>query len=146
MGLIRRVLLIMRGYLNAAGDTLDRAAEEEARREARARKEALEELGGAGRAAGSTSSAAQERTGGIGPTSSAIASDYAVLGLRPDAELSAVEATWRELARRADPKRFPPGSEEEKKAAELLGRINESYARIREHVNPTEARFGRLEL
>lgn len=145
MGLIRRILLIMQGYVSAAGDTLDRAAEEEARREARARREALEELGAAGQAADPASSAAH-RTGRAEPASSAIASDYAVLGLRPDAELSAVEATWRELARRADPKRFAPGSEEEKKAAELLGRINKSYARIREHVNPTEGRFGKLEL
>ncbi len=78
-------------------------------------------------------------TGGLEP-------DYLLLGVPVGADLDIVEAAWRRLARRADPKRFPPGSEEEKRAGVLLCRINDAYARIRESVNPTEGRFGRLEL
>jgi len=76
----------------------------------------------------------------------ALAQDYLTLGVRVGSDLEAVEAAWRLLARRADPKRFPAGSDEEKRAGELLAQINESYTRIRESVNPTEGRFGRLEL
>jgi len=75
-----------------------------------------------------------------------LASDYAVLGLTSEAKIEAVEAAWAQLARRADPKRFPEGSEESKRAAEILKKINTSYERIRESLNPTEGRFGKLEL
>ena len=68
------------------------------------------------------------------------------MGVKPGSDLDAVESKWRELVRRADPKRFPLGSEEERRAAEILNSVNGAYARIREDLNPTEGRFGRLEL
>jgi len=147
MGIVRRIALVLKGYLSATGDRLDRIAAEEERREAQSRRDALEELK-------STQAAAEAlRARGVPAAATArsveaerLARDYRLLGVTPGAELNAVEAAWRNLASRADPKRFPSGSEDERRAAELLKSINSAYARIREAVNPTEGRFGQLEL
>jgi hypothetical protein len=131
----------MRGYVKAAEDRAERVAAEEELRLAKARKEALDELTEPVPARPDIRPAVRQSEVQL-----RAAADYRMLGLRPDAALEQVEAAWRELARRADPKRFPEGSDEEKRAADILKRINGAYARIREYVNPTEGRFGRLEL
>ncbi len=145
MGIFGRLILILKGYVGAAGDRVERVAVEEELRLARARKEALEELRSVDASVGV---APVEVTGPAvsRPAAKTLAADYRLLGMAPGAGLESVEAAWRELARRADPKRFPADSEEEKRAAEILKSLNEAYARIRESVNPTEGRFGRLEL
>lgn len=140
MSILRRIVLIVKGYLSSASETMDRVAAEEELREAQAKRRALEELRGA----------ASEPTHAGAPSAptiaSALAADYRLLGVAAGSDLQTVEAAWRELARRADPKRFPAGSDEEKRAAEILRLVNDAYARIRESLNPTEGRFGRLEL
>ncbi len=154
MGVLQRLILILKGYIGATGDRVERLAVEEELRLARARQEALEELRSAQMrqpSAGSTSSqrlspsAHGTRISDSVPADYLLA-DYRLLGVKPGSGLDTVEGAWRELARRADPKRFPSGSQEERKAAEILKSINGAYARIREGLSPTEGRFGRLEL
>jgi len=147
MSIFQRIILIFRGYLSATNDRLERIAIEEEAREAKSKKDAAKELDSL---ASSPTISHTEPVIGTLPQQpsivSALAADYKLLGLSPGADIEAIESAWRELARRADPKRFPPGSAEEKRAAEILRAINEAYARIREAVNPTEGRFGKLEL
>lgn len=144
MGIFNRIGIVIRSYLHSTSDKIERVAMEEEIRQARARKEAMEELKSL-EAQPAPQAVRQPRV--HTPTiSSELASDYRLLGIRPGVDLDAVEAAWRQLVHRADPKRFPAGSEEEKRAAEILKKVNEAYVRIREHVNPTEGRFGQLEL
>lgn len=146
MGIFRRLALIMKGYVSATGDRLDKIAAEEELRETRSRQKAAKELESA--TATDRFRARTDATGHVVVADAAprLANEYRLLGLKPGAQLEAVEAAWRELARRADPKRFPSGSPEERKAAEILNAVNDAYASIRESLNPTEGRFGRLEL
>lgn len=144
MGILSRIGTILRSYAHSTTDRIERVAVEEEIRQAKARKEAEEEM----KALELEPVAQTPRQPRIQPPiiSTELASDYRLLGVRPGADLDAVEAAWHQLVQRADPKRFPAGSEEEKKAAEILKKINEAYVRIREHLNPTEGRFGQLEL
>jgi len=147
MSIFQRLVLVIRSYFATASDRIDEIAADEAAREAAARRKAVEEIksweGTGGLAPGETPSAAR-RADTV--QQAKLAPDYRLLGLSPGADLAAVEEAWRRLAARADPKRFPAGSEEEKRAAEILKSINEAYERIRESLIPTEGRFGQLEL
>lgn len=132
MSLLKRIALVIRSYAVSAGDKLESvAAEEELRR------------------AGERAAPAQQKAESSPPApvrTTKLEADYRYLGVKPGADLTAVESAWRALAARADPKRFPSGSDQERQAAQILSRLNESYYRIREELNPTEGRFGRLEL
>lgn len=147
MSIVRRIALVLKSCLSSTGERLDRIAAEEERRDAESLKKALEEVKSAqapsSRLAPSSAATASRQAS---PEAVRLASDYRLLGVSPGSDLNAVEAAWRNLAARADPKRFPAGSDEEKRAAELLNSINQSYARIRAALNPTEGRFGQLEL
>ena len=136
MGVFERLIGIIRGYFTAASARIERAAEEA---EHRARLEAVREL----EAGQTTRPPPVERPA---PAQHQLTADYRLLGLPPGADLAQAEAAWRRLADRADPKRFPAGSDEEQRAAQILTSVNQAYARIRELLNPTEGRFGRLEL
>ena len=150
MGIIRRLLLIAKGYVTSTSERLNTLAAEEERAQAQARKAALAEVKELADADTISRRYPKEITAISSEQSKAelsqLSADYRLLGLTNDADLQTVEVAWRELARRADPKRFPSGSEEEKRAAEILDSINSAYARIRESINPTEGRFGQLEL
>lgn len=129
MSILRRIAVVLKSYVVDAGEKFDRIAADEEMRKAPV--------------------PATERpaaTPTLMPRTDPLAADYRYLGLEPGASLEAVESAWRKLASRADPKRFPAGSEEEKRAAEILRSLNEVYSRIREALNPTEGRFGNLEL
>jgi len=147
MGIIQRIAIVIRSYFATASDRIDEIAADEAAREAAARRNAVEEIksweGAGGLARGETPVAAQRADTA---QQAKLAADYRLLGLTAGADLAAVEDAWRGLATRADPKRFPSGSEEEKRAAEILKSISEAYERIRESLIPTEGRFGQLEL
>jgi len=147
MGLLTRIAIVIKSYVTAAGDRMERVAAEEELREAKARRKALEELKSLEADQAASTSPPSRRVPSPPPAvSESLAADFRLLGLAPGADLTAVEAAWRKLAERADPKRFPAGSEDEKKAARILESINAAYARIREALNPTEGRFGQLEL
>lgn len=126
----------MRGYLTTSQERINQiAAEEELRRTAEQHK-----------TNGSLLSITVQTQTAIPPRQAHLIADYKTLGIKPGSSLDEVEAAWKRLALRADPKRFPSGSEEEKKAAAILDSINRAYANIREELNPTEGRFGKLEL
>ena len=140
MGLIKRIVLIIKSYAHSANNRIEMlAAEEELRHAAGIHK-------------------TSPKSDSIDPISDAspakvhshatnqLSTDYLLLGIKPGSDLDTIESAWRRLALRADPKRFPSGSDEEKKAAEILKSINEAYERVREAMNPTEGRFGQLEL
>lgn len=138
MSILKRLSIVIKGYISATGDRLDQIAAEEELREASAKRTT-----NPGSVTAAPSAPPHFRPHTIPER---LLGDYRLLGLRPEATLDEVEATWRNLALRADPKRFPSGSTEEHKAAEILRSLNEAYARIREHLHPTEGRFGQLEL
>ncbi|OFX13910.1 MAG: hypothetical protein A2Z18_07570 [Armatimonadetes bacterium RBG_16_58_9] len=132
--------------MGVTGDRIERIAAEEEVRLAQARKEALAELQSDAPRKHRPIARTARRPARTDKISESLAADYRLLDLAPGCNLETVENAWRNLARRADPKRFPSGSDEEKRAAEILKSINAAYARIREDINPTEGRFGNLEL
>lgn len=71
---------------------------------------------------------------------------FQTLGIAPTEDLSKVQATYQQLAGRADSRRFPDGSMEQQAAAQILERINNAYDTVRRKLDPTENRFGKLEL
>ena len=71
---------------------------------------------------------------------------FQTLGIPPTEDLSKVQATYQQLAGRADSRRFPDGSIEQQAAAQILERINNAYDTVRRKLDPTENRFGKLEL
>jgi len=145
MEILKRLSLVVRSYIATANDKLGAIAADEGLRTAQSSRQARDELAKALERIGSLDRPAAATPRRITPLDK-LAPDFRLLGLDATAGLTQVEAAWRRLASRADPKRFPAGSEEEKRAAEILGSLNEAYARIREALNPTEGRFGRLEL
>lgn len=73
------------------------------------------------------------------------AADYRLLGVPIGGDLSAVEAAYKKLADRCDPRRFPDGSPEQRDAQRILERVNASYDVLRKRLDPTENRFNKLE-
>ena len=74
------------------------------------------------------------------------ASDYRVLGVPVGSDLMMVLAAYEKLSRRCDPRRFPDKPTEQAEAARILVRVNASYENLRKRLDPTENRFGKLEL
>ena len=72
--------------------------------------------------------------------------DYRVLGLAIGSDLAQVTAEYEKLSRRCDARRFPDGSAEQKQAEAILVRINAAYDALHRRLDPTENRFGKLEL
>ncbi len=72
--------------------------------------------------------------------------DYRVLGVPVGSDFVTVQAAYEKLALRCDPRRFPDGSIEQKQAEVILARVNGAYESLRKRLDPTESRFGRLEL
>ena len=145
MSLLRRIAIVIKSYLADAESRIERVASDEEMLTPDDRRRALDEL----RATRGSSDKAPAETASSSPVhefSHELLKSYKTLGLQPPSEPAIVEREWRRLAERADPKRFPAGSEEERRAADILNSINDAYAKIREHLNPTEGRFGRLEL
>jgi hypothetical protein len=74
------------------------------------------------------------------------AADFRVLGVPVGSDLPTVQAAYEKLSRRCDPRRFPEGSNEQKEADRILARVNVAYDALRKRLDPTENRFGKLEL
>ena len=74
------------------------------------------------------------------------ASDYRVLGVPIGSDLGTVQSAFEKLARRCDPRRFPDKSREQKDAQRILERVNVAFEALRKRLDPTENRFGKLEL
>jgi len=74
------------------------------------------------------------------------AADFRVLGVPVGSDLPTVQTAYEKLSRRCDPRRFPEGSNEQKEADRILARVNVAYDALRKRLDPTENRFGKLEL
>jgi len=72
--------------------------------------------------------------------------DYRVLGVPVGSDLAVVQTAYEQLSRRCDPRRFPDNSAEQKDAERILVRVNAAYEALRKRLDPTENRFGKLEL
>lgn len=69
---------------------------------------------------------------------------YRVLGLSENADLAAVRRAYRELIARSDPNRFPEGSPEREKAAQIQQRIEQAYQTLLLHLDHSAQRFRNL--
>ena len=69
-----------------------------------------------------------------------------ILGAEPDETFGAIKRRYDRLVERADPDRFPKGSEEARQAANIRTRVNAAFAVLREAADPTDRRFGSLEI
>ena len=70
---------------------------------------------------------------------------FQTLGIAVTHDLSLVQSTYETLVRRADARRFPDGSAEQKAVESILERVNVAYDVIRRKLDPTENRFSKLE-
>ena len=71
--------------------------------------------------------------------------DYVVLGVPVGSELGVIESKYEDLIRRCNPDRFAVGSEDRKKAQEILDRVNAAHDSLRKKLDPTQNRFDKLE-
>ena len=69
-----------------------------------------------------------------------------ILGVTPTATFIEIKQAYLRLEERSDPAKFPSGSIEARKAGEIRQRVREAFALLSEHCDPTERRFGNLEI
>lgn len=69
-----------------------------------------------------------------------------ILGVAEGADFREVRKSYERLDRRSDPEKFPAGSDEQKRAAELRERIRWAYRKLTADVSEQEKRFGSLEI
>ena len=91
------------------------------------------------------------QTGGAASTQSANQPDpleyhYRLMGVEPGMEFSTVQAAYNKLTARADPGRFPAGSNEAREAQAIRDRAETSYRILRDALDPTSRRFDLIEL
>jgi hypothetical protein len=161
MGISRRIQRILKGYVKTARERLD-----ELEAELNARRELAEYLEpGSGASTDLPSSkpvTARDAVSSVRPTpppspqgtpaasasqmSAELLSHFRLLGIPPTADLRQAQEAYKHLTARADPRRFPEGSEERQRAEQILQRIQQAYDAVRQHLDPTSARFDRLEL
>ncbi|NSW80136.1 MAG: hypothetical protein HPY54_14010 [Chthonomonadetes bacterium] len=154
MGITRRIKRIAKAYLRSARQRLDDLEAELARREL---EEALQPGGGLrdepprlDPVTSADQPASPSRAGEVSIQPDTPAVDlpacYRLLGLPEDATLEQLETTYHNLMKRADPSRFPEGSEERKRAESIQEKIQLAYRKIREQIDPTFARVSRIDL
>ncbi len=149
MALGKRISRLMRAFIEEQWQRLESLTQEE-EAEARARREALQELerdlnqpsAAALPAPGSAAAPREPKQASVDPVQHA----YRVLGLPPDADLPTVRRTYRELAAKSNPSRFPEGSPERAKAEQIHAQIEHAYRLLLRHLDPSADRFHDLEL
>ncbi|MCS6951035.1 MAG: J domain-containing protein [bacterium] len=155
----RRIRRLIKGYVKSARERLD---ELEAELNARRELEEYLEPGGAfgtpspanipARVETSTPSAAMQTTeeksasSDLPPLPADLRAHYRLLGIPPNADIDQAQEAYKQLMERANPERFPEGSEERRRAEQIRQRIQQAYDAIRQHLDPTSARFDRLEI
>ncbi|GMV37520.1 MAG: hypothetical protein AMXMBFR61_20280 [Fimbriimonadales bacterium] len=70
---------------------------------------------------------------------------YKVLGLPSGSDFALVRHAYERLSHRSNPSRFPEGSEEATRAAEVRKRVEDAYHALRRALDPSAARFSDLE-
>jgi len=74
------------------------------------------------------------------------AADYRVLGVPVGSDLATVQSSYEKLVRRLDPSRFTEDPAAQKDALRILERVNSAFESLRNRLDPTQNRFGKLEL
>lgn len=157
MGMGRRIKHLIKGYMRTAREKLDDLEAELARREL---EESLEPGKSAQQQAPNTR--VQEPTytsrkielsdSGAAKLSSTenlttdLINAFRLLGLSPNATHEEARKEFKRLMSRADPARFPEGTEERRRAEQIVQKLQAAYDIIRQHLDPTSARFDRLEI
>lgn len=161
MGITRRIQRIIKGYMKTARERLDELeAELNARREL---EDYLEPGGGINLPPESTlppadtkgsvptrSTQPSAEQGSIPSGTAQMPSDllahFRLLGIPPNADIRQAQEAYKQLMERAKPERFPEGSEERRRAQQICQRIQQAYDAVRQYLDPTSARFDRLEI
>ncbi|OYT74038.1 MAG: hypothetical protein CFK49_00135 [Armatimonadetes bacterium JP3_11] len=141
MALGKRLSRLAKAHWNELLERVESILREEAA-ETAARQAAAEEL----------QSAMQPQFGVNAPTPPAatpkaeteLRRAYRVLGLPEGSDLAAVRRAYRELIGRSDPNRFPEGSPEREKAAQIQQRIEQAYQTLLLHLDHSAQRFRNL--
>lgn len=140
MSVGKRVSRLMKAYLNHHWERISALIQEE-EQEAQARQQALRELENLPTSPHSPPPPPPEQD-----RNSEISRAYRTLGLEVGASLSVVRRTYQELARRANPERFPEGSVERARAEQIHARIERAYQTLLLHLDHSSARFRNLDL
>lgn len=143
MALGKRITRLMRAFIEEQWERLESLVREE-EAEAHARAEAMRELEDDLRGRGA-SAPTRHSTPSAEPTDP-VRRAYKVLGLHENADLATVRHTYRTLASKSDPHRFPEGSPERTKAELIHAQIEEAYRTLLRHLDPSADRFHDLEL
>ena len=69
-----------------------------------------------------------------------------ILGVNANASFTEIRDAYKRIDERSDPAKFPTGSPEAAKAADIRRRVREAFALLSEQCDPTERRFGTLEI
>lgn len=151
MAIGKRVTRLMKAYLNYHWERIRTLIEEEST-EAEARAHALKELEQSqpplapqsphNPSLGSTVPTHPQASAGA----SEVARAYRTLGLPEGADLATVRRTYRELTTRANPERFPEGSEERAKAEQIRSHIERAYQLLLKQLDPSGHRFRHLDI
>lgn len=143
MALGRRITRLAKAHWN---DLLERVEtiirEEEA--EAAARQTAADELNRAMQPQFDINAPATSAAPAKSVQQTELQRAYRVLGLSENADLAAVRRAYRELIARSDPNRFPEGSPEREKAAQIQQRIEQAYQTLLLHLDHSAQRFRNL--
>ncbi len=164
MGISRRIRRILKGYMKTARERLDELeAELNARRELEdflepgtdssatrppetvlppANTPVTSAPGGSTRAPQEQEIAARNTA----QMSADLLAHFRLLGIPPNSDLRQVREAYQRLMERANPHRFPEGSDERRRAEQICQRIQQAYDAVRQHLDPTSARFDRLEI
>ncbi|MGQ9488609.1 MAG: J domain-containing protein [Armatimonadota bacterium] len=153
MGIARRIRRIIKGYMKTARERLDDLEAELARREL---EEHLQPGGAGGAKLPETAIPTPTDTSPVAPGQDRapdtdhlpadVQTSFRLLGLPPGATLEQLETTYTQLMKRADPARFPEGSEERKRAEEIRHKIESAYRAVRDYMDSTYARMRRINL
>jgi hypothetical protein len=73
------------------------------------------------------------------------AAHYKILGVPPGSDYATVQAAFEKLTARLDANRFE-NETDKAEAGKILERVNSAYDSLRSKLDPTQNRFGKLEL
>lgn len=137
MSVGKRITRLMKAYLNHHWERISAIIHEE-EQEARARREALNELTKPPTSPSPTEAAPKPEI------DTELRRAYQTLGLEVGVSLSVVRRQYRTLSQRANPERFPEGSLERERAQQIQTRIERAYQTLLAHLDPSSARFRNL--
>lgn len=146
MTIPERLWRVMRGHLIDAleGDPL---------LEKRAEADAWEELAGilrrpelpAGEQAAAAPGDSADAGAPLDQARTPIQASYRLLGLSPGATLEDADTALDMQLEQLRPEQYPPGSEVRRAVEARRSALQAAYEKVRDHLNPTEARFDHLE-